>query len=189
MNPFEYVALLTSIVLALGITRVLSGFGAILGHRRRHALYWVHMMWMLNTFLWLLLNWWILFRWHLQESWTFFLFVFVLLSPIIAFLLSVLLVPEPISEGLDFKQHYFANHRVFFALAALLPPIDLTDTLLKGWAHFQAQGIVYPISLAVWFGLMVVAAATRREIYHAVFSMFFFVYLLIFISLNLRLLV
>jgi hypothetical protein len=30
MTPFEYITLLTSIVLALGITRVLSGFGRVL---------------------------------------------------------------------------------------------------------------------------------------------------------------
>jgi len=189
MNPFEYVALLTSIVLALGITRVLGGVGAMLGHRRKHSLYWVHLVWLLNVFLWLLLNWWILFRWHQQETWTFFLFGFVLLSPIIAFLLSVLLVPEPIGEGLDFKRHFYDNHRPFFALAALLPPIDLTDTLLKGWAHFQAQGMVYPVSIGVWFELMVIAAVTRSQRYHAAYSIFFFIYLLVFISINLSLLV
>ncbi len=189
MNPFEYVVLLTSIVLALGITRVLGGFGAMLGHRRKHSLYWVHLVWLLNVFLWLLLNWWILFRWHQQETWTFFLFAFVLLSPIVAFLLSVLLVPEPISEGLDFKQHFYANQRAFFALAALLPPIDMTDTLLKGWAHFQAQGVVYPVAIGVWFVMMVTAAVTHSQRYHAVFSIFFLISLLVFISLNLSLLV
>jgi hypothetical protein len=189
MNPFEYISLLTSIVLALGITRTLSGLGAMLNHRRRVHLYWVHLVWCLNVFLWLLLNWWILYRWHLQETWSFFLFVFVLLSPIIAFLLSVLLIPEPMPEGTDLRKHYFGNHRWFFGLASLLPPIDATDTLLKGWSHFLAQGTVYPVSLFVWFILMVIAAVTPNERYHATFSIFFLIYLLVFISINLRLLV
>jgi hypothetical protein len=33
-------------------------------------------------------------------------------------------VPEPLGGGADFKQHYAANHRWFFVLAVLLPPID-----------------------------------------------------------------
>ncbi len=55
-----------------------------------------------------------------------------LLNPTISFLLAVLLFPEPMEDGLNFKSYYYANHRWFFALAALLAPIDAVDTLLKG---------------------------------------------------------
>ena len=80
------------------------------------------------------LNWWILFRWHTQSEWNFFLFLFILLSPTVEFLLAVLLFPEPLEHGTDFKQHFYSNHRWFFVLAALLPPLDAADTLLKGYA-------------------------------------------------------
>ncbi len=189
MNPFEYISLLTSIVLALGITRTLTGVGRMLDERQRIHLYWVHFVWVANVFLWLLLNWWILYRWHDQAHWTFFLFVFVLLSPILAFLLSVLLIPEPFEEGADLKLHYFANQRWFFALAAMLPPLDAVDTLLKGLDHFLSQGIQYPITIGLLFVLMLVAFRTRNERFHAAFSIFFLVYILFFISLNLAVLV
>lgn len=141
MNPFEYLSILTSIFLALGITQVLTGVGKVLQVRGRIKPYWVHLVWALNLFLFLVLNWWILFRWHRQAEWTFFLFLFVLLSPIIAFLLSVLLFPEPLEPTTDLKGHFYANHRWFFMLGALLPPIDAVDTLLKGREHFMAQGM------------------------------------------------
>jgi hypothetical protein len=189
MNPFEFIALLTSIVLALGITRTLTGVGRMLYERKRIRLYWVHIVWVVNVFVWLLLNWWILFRWNTQPTWTFFLFVFVLLSPILAFLLSVILIPEPFEEDADLKAHFYANQRWFFALAALLPPLDLADTLLKGWDHFLAQGVQYPLTIGLLFVLMLVAIRTRNERYHAAFSIFFLVYLLIFITLNLSVLV
>jgi hypothetical protein len=70
--PFEYISLLTSIVLALGISRTLTGLGKLLQSRGRPRAYWVHGAWGMNVLLWLLLNWWILFRWHTQERWTFF---------------------------------------------------------------------------------------------------------------------
>ncbi len=62
MAPFEYIALLASIVIALGITRILTGFGKVLQLRGEIRFYWVHALWSGNVFLWLLLNWWILYR-------------------------------------------------------------------------------------------------------------------------------
>ena len=188
MEPFAYLSVLTSIVLALGIARILSGLGRLLQARGHFKLYWVHLLWALNVFLYLTLNWWILYRWQGQKEWTFFLFLFVLLSPTVDYLLSVLLFPDPLEEGADLKLHFYANHRWFFILAALLPPIDFLDTSLKGWAHLIAQGLIYPISLTVWFLLIIVAAVTRREWFHKFFAVFFLLYLLVFIGINLRVL-
>jgi hypothetical protein len=188
MDPFSYLSFLTSIVLALGITRILSGIGQLLQARDRIVPYWPHLVWTLNVFLYLVLNWWILFRWRLESQWNFFLFLFVLLSPTLGFLLSVLLFPDSLKQDLDLKKHFYANHRSFFILAALLAPIDLVDTLLKGWAHLLAQGPFYILFLAMAFGLNIVAAITRDERYHSFFAVFFFLYLLVFIGINLRVL-
>lgn len=189
MNPFEYIVLLTSIVIALGITRILTGLGKMLQLRGSIRVYWVHALWAVNVFLWLLVNWWILYRWRTFDQWTFFLFLFVLASPVVAFLLSVLLLPEPLEAGADLKQRFFENHRWFFALAALLPPIDAADTLLKGVAHFRAQGPFYVLTITLVFILCITGAVTRRERFHAAFSVFFLLYILLFIAVNLRLLV
>jgi hypothetical protein len=188
MAPFDYISLLTSIVLALGITRVLTGLGKLLQSRGRLGVYWVHAVWGVNVLMWLLLNWWILYRWHTQEQWTFFLFLFVLISPVIAFLLSVLLFPEPMDEALDLKAHFFANHRWFFMLAALLPPLDAVDTLLKGWEHFLAQGPLYIFTILILFVLSIIGASTQRERFHKFYAVFVLIYILMFIGINLRLL-
>jgi hypothetical protein len=42
MDPFSYLSVLISIVLALGMTRVLAGVGEMLQARSRRRLYWVH---------------------------------------------------------------------------------------------------------------------------------------------------
>jgi hypothetical protein len=188
VEPFPYLSILTSIVLGLGITRVLTGCGRLLQVRHRQLLYGVHLVWALNLFLFLVLNWWILFRWRLQGEWTFFLFLFVLLSPTVGFLLAVLLFPEPMEDGLNLKHYYYANHRWFFGLAALLAPIDALDTLLKGWDHFVAQGPLYLLTLALVLILSLIAATTRNERYHAFFAVFFLAYISLFISVNLRVL-
>jgi hypothetical protein len=48
--------------------------------------------------------------------WTFFLFIFILISPTILFLASLLLFPREgaVDESIDYKTHYYANHRAFF---------------------------------------------------------------------------
>ena len=55
MDPFSYLSVLISIILALGMTRVLAGVGEMLQarSRRRLWLYWVHAVWVVNLFLYL----------------------------------------------------------------------------------------------------------------------------------------
>jgi hypothetical protein len=186
MEHFPYLSVLTSIVLALGITRLLTGLGRLLQGRSHVRIYWVHLLWTLNVFLFLVLNWWILFRWHTHHEWNFFLFLFVLISPTVAYLLTVLLMPDPFENGFNAKQHFYANHRWFFTLAALLPVSDALDTLLKGWAHFIAQGPQYVVTLVLLFILNLIAARVRRELFHEFFAVFFLIYILTFIGINLR---
>lgn len=189
VDAFSYLSYLTSIVLALGITRLLTGLGKLaIQVRGRVHLYWVHLVWALNLFVYMVLNWWILFRWRNQQEWSFFLFLFILLSPTVTFLLSVILFPDPLEEGTDFREHFYANHRWFFGIAALLAPIDLVDTALKGQAHLAAQGPLYLLTILLVTGLNITGAITRSERFHSYFSVFFLLYLLVFISMNLRVL-
>jgi len=187
-DSFSYVSVLTSIVLALCIARVFAGVGKLLQLRGRVRICWIHLLWALNLFLYLVLNWWILYRWRGEEHWTFFLFLFVLLSPSLTYLLSVLLFPDPLEAGTDLKGHFFSNHRRFFSLAMLVPLLDAADTYLKGWEHFLAQGPIYFVTIGLLFVLMAVAALSRRVWFHAFFAVFFLVYLLAFITINLRVL-
>jgi len=162
MDPFSYLSVLTSTVLALGIARLLTGGGKLLQARRRLRLYWVHLLWAFNVFLYLVLTWWILFRWRCQGQWTFFLFL--LLSPIVGFLLAVLLFPDSLEDGADLREHFFWSRRSFSVLGALLAPIDAIDTLLKGWHHFLSQGPLYVATLLLVFVLNVVAASRAAKV-------------------------
>src|SRR5204862_8082285 len=91
MDAFSYLSVLISIILALGMTRVLAGVGEMLQARSRRRLYWVHAVWVANLLLYLVEAWWIFYRWRNQRQWTFFLFIFVLISPTILYLASILL--------------------------------------------------------------------------------------------------
>src|SRR5438093_13676681 len=140
MDPFSYLSVLISIVLALGMTRVLQGLGEMLQARSHRRVYWVHAVWVLNIFLFLVVAWWVFYRWRFEQTWTFFLFVFVLISPTILYLCSLLLFPREGDVSVkDYKTHYYANHRAFFTVFTLFEPVDVVDTILKCVLHFVAQ--------------------------------------------------
>ena len=92
--------------------------------------------------------WWIFYRWRNQQPWTFFLFVFVLILPTILYLASIVLFPleSAVDEFVDYKAHYYANHRVFFILFSCFTPVAIADSLLKGILHFLGLGPKYCIS-------------------------------------------
>jgi len=188
MAAFSYLSGLTSIVLALGLARLLTGFGRSLQARRKVHFYWVQLVWAVNLFLYILLIWWILFRWHTWNDWNYFLFLFLFASPIVTFLQAVLLFPETIDDGTDLKAYFLNNRRSFFALGAMLAPLDALDTALKGWDHLAAQGLIYILTIGLLFSLNVVAAFTARERFHKFYALFLLTYLMIFITINLRVL-
>ncbi len=66
-------------------------------------------------------------------------------------------------------------------LALGIARMDAVDTLLKGWDHFQAQGLIYPITIGLLFLLSILAARTRKTWFHAFYAVFFLVYILAFI--------
>ena len=175
MDAFNYLSVLISIILALGMTRVLGGVGEMLQARSRRHIYWVHAAWVFNLFLFLVLAWWIFYRWRTQQRWTFFLFAFVLISPTILYLASLLLFPREGAEdeNVEYKTHFYSNHRSFFALFSLFPAIDIIDTLLKGIPHLLQLGWPYFLQTALNCSGLIVAAITRNQRYHQVFAVFF----------------
>ena len=186
MGAFEYLSVLISIILALGMTRVLAGVGEMLEARSHRRLYWVHIIWTLNVFIYLVIAWWVFYRWRNEQTWTFFLFVFVLISPTILYLASLLLFPREggVDESVDYKAHFYANHRAFFIIFALYAPVDLVDTLLKGVPHFFELGPLYIVSLVLFLVGATTAAITRNERYHQFYAVFFLLQTII-ISLRL----
>lgn len=178
MDPFSYLVVLTSIVLGVGVTRLVGGLGKLLQTRKRKRSYWVHTLWILNLLLVIVIVWWFAYRWRTYERWTFFLFLWLLLSPILLYLIASLLFPDSDDEQsvLDWRVYFYANHRDVFLLLALIFPIDVIDSLLKGLAHFREQGPVYFLTMSLLFTCCLVAAFNKNARFHAVFAVAFMLY-------------
>ena len=159
------------------MTKVLAGVGEMLQARSHRRIYWVHAVWTLILFIWMIVAWWIFYRWRHQEQWTFYLFAFVLVSPTVLFLASLVLFPREgmADESINYKAHFYANNRAFFTLMSLYGPVDVIDSLLKGVAHFLELGVPYMAFTALSFTGLTIAAWTRNERYHQFYAIFFLI--------------
>ncbi len=179
MDPFSYLSVLISIILALGMTRVVAGIGEMLQARQHRRIYWVHAVWVLNLFLFLVIAWWIFYRWRFVTEWTYYLFVFVLIAPTLLYLAAVVLFPPEPAQKMDYRAHYYANHRAFFILFGLWIPVDFADSLLKGSAHFATLGWPYVLSAGVLTVVFTTAAVSKNEKVHGFIALYFLFHIMV----------
>jgi len=167
MEMFEYVSVLTSIIIGLGIAQILQGITGIIQHPEQGKVYWIQFCWVGYMFLLAVFWWWWEFRLGTVEIWTFPLYMFVILYAVLVYLLCALLFPTDYS-GYDGPKDYFYSKRAwFFGLLIFVNIIDLGDTLLKGWEYFASLGLEYPIATVSKMVLAGIAIYSKNEKYHA----------------------
>src|SRR5476649_2702355 len=94
MGDFDYLSVLISIVLGLGITNLLTGFAALIRNRGRVRVYWPMPIWMITLFLIHIQTWWAMFGLRGVQSWSFGAFLVVLMQPVCLFIMTALIVPD-----------------------------------------------------------------------------------------------
>jgi hypothetical protein len=174
---FNYVMVLASVIIGLGIAHLLQGVGAIVQHPGREKTYWVHLLWVAAIFLRAIFWWWFEFRLSTITEWTFALYLFVLAYAVLIYLWCALLFPRDLAGYDGFRDYYYSRRGWFFGLLVVGQAVDLADTLLKGVAHFRSLGPSYPIMIAIVSLLLLIAMRTRSERYHGAFAIFSVVYL------------
>ncbi len=99
MTLFEFILVMVSLVLAIGVTHLLQGVVNIVRHREAIALEWVRLVWAASLFSSSAVYWWSLWDFRLAQ-WTYGVFFFVLLAPTSLFVaISLLFSPEPASSA------------------------------------------------------------------------------------------
>ena len=166
MDQFNYLTVLVSIILGLGITQLLTGLGRMLQNRERVRLYWPTIGSVLNLIVIHVLWWWTLFELRAGTDWTFPGFMSVLLGPIVLYLLSALVLPD-FGDAVpdDLKSHYYANSRWFYGLCVLLVGATfLRELVLDGDIDRDLDTAIKLVFAAVF----AIAATTRKVRYHEV---------------------
>ena len=178
MDMFNYVMVLASVIIGLGITHLLQGVGGIVQHPHREKVYWVHLAWVAIIFLRAIFWWWFEFRLSKTPEWTFTLFLFVLGYAVLIYIWCALLFPRDLAGYDGFKDYFYSRRGWFFGLVLAGQGVDVADTLLKGLDHFRSLGVSYVIAIVSISVLLLIAIRTRNERYHAAFAVFSLVYLI-----------
>jgi hypothetical protein len=153
MTPFEYVTVLISIILGLGITQIVTGVAEIIHAWERTKLYWPHLLWIALVFFLHIQEWWTLYDMRLYPTWRLPTFLFISLYPINLFILARILFPT-FSEGpIDFKSFYFASCNKFFLGIIIAAVISILDNIfINGYSwtdQFMQFGIIAMLTFLI----------------------------------------
>lgn len=150
MDQFEYVMVLVSIIIGLGIAHTLLGISGIIDRLSRKddglELSLAHAAWLGFCFAWTVMFWWWEYRFSTRVSdWDMGLYFFLICYAVTLFLLQAVLVPRT-WDGVSSLKEYFLERRVwFYSLMAFGTVLDLLDSYLKG-------GVEYILDIG-YFGL------------------------------------
>lgn len=164
MDAFSYLIVLISIILGLGITRLLTGLGQQIEFRHLIRSYWPAIAWAVVLLLIHVQTWWSMFGMRGHEGWIFLDFLLVLLQPITLYLLAALVLPAVGAESpTDLRVHYYAQSRWFFSLLGVLLVVSLLKDVALSGSLPSALNVGFH---AVFLVLAVTAAVTRRAWFH-----------------------
>lgn len=176
MDLFEYISVLTSIIIGLGIAQLLRGVARLVQHPGRHRNWWVHLLWVGYMFFQMTFWWWWEFNLNTLDLWHFEDYMFVLIYAVMLYLCCALLFPEDLSDYDGWESYLMSRRGWFFGLLASTNVIDVYDTWLKGAEHFERAGTEYLILTVTTFSGFVAAAITTNRTYHKIFVLAGFAY-------------
>jgi hypothetical protein len=128
MTPFEYVIVLISIILGLGITTILTGLAEQIKHSSLTKIYLPHAIWIVLVFVLHVHEWWQNYSLKSVQVWELPMFLFILLYPINLYVLAHLLFPSEIKHETS-KDFYLANFRKIFSSAIILDVLSIIHNL------------------------------------------------------------
>jgi len=159
MDAFPHLKILISLILGLSIARVLSGLSRRVQQPSRTEGMFAQIVWSAVLLLSAVHFWWWEFALKGLGTWHFGEYVFVLSYASLYFLMATLLYPDAIAGHEESEQFFILRRHWFFGLFALSFAFDAIDTLIKGEAHWQELGQLYPLRLAT--GLVIAILAMR----------------------------
>jgi len=167
ISAFEYVTVFISIILGLGVTQILTGIADLVHQNERVKLYWPHLVWVFLVLVLHVQEWWVTFALRSLPQWRFPMFLFVLLYPVILFILARLLFPFGFNEGvIDLKKFYYENYRRIFLFGALLAFLSNLDTWFI--SKFDVETLIAQTIVFVALSLMSILKNSKPWLHKSV---------------------
>jgi len=163
MTEFEFLSVLISIVIGLGLTHVLSGTVRYIFAGRATE---IHLVYSLFTLIVLVLNWWVVFTWRNHVNWSFDEFLVLIFWAISHYVIAITLYPPDESASAAFEVH-----RSWFLWSfAAMTLMDVTQTAMRGDLF---QPWYYLIFVLHYTALALLAVLIKSPRAHRVISWWF----------------
>jgi hypothetical protein len=167
MGEFEFISVLISLIIGLGITNLLSGAGRAFYRRQKSPIDEVHMVLTVATLLILVLNWWVTFSWRAETNWTFEKFLVLIVWMVSLFMLTIFLYPPDLSESEEHRDIWLHNRVGYYSAFIAMCLFDILQTAMRG-------GLLHPVWYLPYVGhyaiLGAVGMALRRRGYDRFFA-------------------
>jgi len=126
MSLFEYIMVLTSILIALGLAELLNGIVRSLRSEFEEKIYIPQILWTVLAFVFLLLIWWS--RWDLRDNieWNFLQLLMSLAGPVLIFIVSGLIYPH----NKDSREYYYRQKNKILILFIMVFLVSILHEIL-----------------------------------------------------------
>lgn len=165
MSLFEFIMVLLSMIIGLGIAEILAGVARALLLRRITADSWHLLLLSSIVFVTLVQVWWESWMLHDLPEWNFLQLLLLLVTPVLLYTTSHLLFPE-IDAATSLRAHYFENHRLIYSVIAVTA---LCSVLFQPLAFGASWLAIYNLSsLLIFAGSIALAASARPALHGAI---------------------
>jgi hypothetical protein len=150
LSPFEYVVVLTSIILGMGITQLITGVAGIVLRWNDVRNYWPHFVLIILIFVIHIQDWWATYALRNNTSWNLPMFLFIILYPVNLYILARILFPikwTPVPVNL--KAFFFENFRKIYLFMIFLPVHSLIENLFIRDYHLKDQVVQFVLIVAL----------------------------------------
>lgn len=173
LSPFEYVVVLTSIILGMGITQLITGFAGIVLRWNDVKLYWPHIVLIVLIFVIHIQDWWATYALRNNMSWNLPMFLFIILYPVTLYILARILFPLRWSPvPVDLRKFFFDNFRKIYLFMLFLPIHSVIENhFFRG---YELKDQVVQFLLILTLGSIVILDK-RDEWVHKTLAVFFII--------------
>jgi hypothetical protein len=169
ISSFEYVTVLISIVLGLGITQILTGIARLIQKHQKLTIYWPHLLWIVFILFLHVQEWWVMYELKTYRPWRLPVFLFVMLYPISLFVMAKLIFPDSLrGKRIDLRKFYFENYRKFFGLLVFSALLSLGYNLFI--LHLKIMDQLIQVLIIVCF-TAIIAMKYSSDVMHKTVSL------------------
>lgn len=176
MTPFEYVIVLISVILGLGITTILTGVAELIKNTQPARLYAPYIIWIGIIFVLHFQDWWLSYQLMSVKEWSLQFFLLIVLYPINLYILAHLLFPSSLSKDFDSKVFFLEHYPRFFIGAIILVVLSVIQNIFISDLNVLTQ---IPHTLVFLVLLFMLLAGNKSSGVHTAVSVFLLIVMIV----------